>query len=223
MAKNPRKSQDKSTEAGYTRERRRYYRATTGLRFRILESAIPPRVWLYRQDGEGSAFYQPDSASLENAQKLLAKVPQRNINLSEGGMRIRFPEQQPDLSLVEGGGSHRQRRVHVLLAFDATGEGGAAIFHLPAHLIRVDKLPWARFVALVFYAVPDGLRQRLEGEVMAIERRRLRGNLVASGTTESGDDMAGRLRRMESSGNEAREHQRHKVRRLSRRGRRFFP
>lgn len=223
MAQDPRTSRSPAPEGGSTPERRRYYRATTRLRFRILEGAIPPQVWMYREGGEGSALYQPDSATLEHAQELLGTVPRRTINLSEGGIRVRFPEQEPDRGLVKGGGRHRQRRVHVLLAFGEPGEKDAAIFHLPAHLVRVDKLPWARFVALAFYAVPDGLRQRLEGEVLAIERRRLRRNLMAYGTPEAAEDMAERLRRMETAGNKQQERQRHKVRRLSRRGRRFFP
>ena len=222
MAQTPRTSGTQGPETGATKERRRYYRATTRLRFRILEGSLPPRVWVHWEGGKGSALYHPDPQTLEDAKALLRAVPRRTINLSEGGMRVRFPEQEPDRDLLEGGGHKRQRRVHVLLAFGELDAEGTAIFHLPAQLVRVDKLPWARFVALQFYGVPDGLRQRLEGEVMAIERRRLRRNLLAYGTTEGGEAMAERLRRMETAHGTQQKRKRQKLRRLPRQ-RRFFP
>lgn len=217
-------SRSAAQATGLGRDRRHYYRTTTRLRFRILEGAVPPRVWLHRASGEGSVFYRPDAPTLDEARALVAAVPRRTINLSEGGMRVRFPEEEPDRGLLEGGGRFHQRRVHVLLAFGEPDDQDFALFQLPAHLVRVDKLPWARFVAFEFYAVPDGLRQRLEGEVLAVERRRMRRHLVAYGSPEAGADMAERLKRMEAAQQQRHQaEERQNARRLNRRRKRFFP
>lgn len=207
---------------GPARNRRHYYRVTTRLRFRVIKGSVPPEVWLYREGGEGSAFYRPEPQTLERARALLADVPRRTINLSEGGMRVRFPEEEPDRTLLEGGSRFHQRRVHILLAFGEPDEDLYQVFQLPAHLVRVDKLPWARFAAFQFYGVPEGLRQRLEGQVLAIERQRLRRNLLAYGSPEAGADMAERLKRLEAGQQQRAEQERQPLRHLRRRNR-FFP
>jgi hypothetical protein len=203
--------------------RRRFYRVTSRLRFRVAGGSVPPEVWHYRQGGGESALYRPGDAELQQARKLLAQVPRRTINLGEGGMRVRLPEEEPDHTLLQGGGRFHQRRVHILLAFDHPDGESSALFQLPARLVRVDRLPWAHFAAFEFYAVPDGLRQRLEGEVLAIERRRLRRHLVAFGSPDEGEAMAERLRRLEASElSRTRQEERPTLRRISRRNR-FFP
>jgi hypothetical protein len=208
--------------SGPARNRRHYYRVTTRLRFRVIKGSVPPEVWFYREEGEGSSFYRPEPQALERARALLTAVPRRTINLSEGGMRVRFPEEEPDRDLLQGGSRFRQRRVHILLAFGEPEQADFQVFQLPAHLVRVDKLPWARFAAFEFYGVPEGLRQRLEGQVLAIERQRLRRNLLAYGSPEAGDDMAERLKRMEAGQQRRSEQERQAVRHLRRRNR-FFP
>jgi hypothetical protein len=223
MAESAGRPRAEGEAAGPARNRRHYYRVTTRLRFRVIMGSVPPEVWLHREGGEGSSFYRPEPQTLERARALLAAVPRRSINLSEGGMRVRFPEEEPDRSLLEGGSRFRQRRVHILMAFGEPEEEGYQVFQLPAHLVRLDKLPWARFVAFEFYAVPEGLRQRLEGQVLAIERRRLRRNLLAYGSPEAGDDMAERLRRLEAGQQQRRAEQERQPLRHLRRRNRFFP
>ena len=182
------------------KERRNFYRATTRLRVRILPGALADRPWLYLEPGAGPFLHRPGEEALERARTLLEAVPRRTVNLSEGGMRIRLPDQEEDRKALGDGLAVRPRELFVLLEFPE--ERGRAIFGLPARLVRLDDLPWAVFPAMAFRDLPDALRRRLAGFVLSVSRQRRRHLLLGGKPEEAG--MAKRLARLEAADSAAR-------------------
>lgn len=219
MAESPDPSAARTAETDITYEKRRYHRVTTRLHFRLLPLEGSGRPWLYLNPGEVAYFYRPGSDELREGLRLLASVGRRTINFSEGGARIRLPEEEPDLELVQKARWSHGPGVHFLVAFR---EGHVdAVFHLPAKVVRIEHLPWAQFVALAFHRIPLGLQRHLEAFVLATDRQRRRRNLVAYGRPEEAD-MAERLQRLET---EERHTHPHHYRSAMRRkpGDRYFP
>ena len=181
------------TNTAALRDRRHFYRVTTRLRFRIRPGSRPGRAWIHTEPGMAPYFYRPTPEELEQAEAELEGVARRTINLSEGGMRVRFPEDEEEASLLRRGHHFRSPPVHILLAL----EGGEqrTLFQLPARQVRMERLPWAHFIAFEFVRLPEGLQRHLEAFVLAVERRRLRHPSPVAGP--DAEEKAERLRRLE--------------------------
>ncbi|HKL77943.1 MAG TPA: PilZ domain-containing protein [Gammaproteobacteria bacterium] len=175
------------------RDRRHFYRVTTRLPFRIIDGPSPARSWLYTEPGQAPFIYRPGNEELAAAEGRLAHVARRSANLSEGGMRIRFPEDGEEASVLRRAAGFRGPLVHIQMLLE--NEEMRTLFQLPVRVVRQDRLPWACFVALEFQKIPEGLRRRLEAFVLAVERHRLRHPAHRPGA--DGEAQADRLRRLE--------------------------
>ena len=197
-------------------DRRRFYRVHAQLRYRILPDSGPPRPWMHRTDGQGSALHRPETGEIDRAEGLLDEAPLRSVDLSEGGIRVRFPEGGLDAGVLRDDGTPTEAE-GLRILFEVPEREKRILFHLPVRAVRIDSLPWARFVAFAFQHVPEGIRRRLEGLVLAFDRQRLRRDLPGAG--EEAEEMASRLRELETRSSPSEE----PVRRIHRRNTRYFP
>jgi hypothetical protein len=174
-------------------QRREYFRVTTRLRFTFVPARQPPHPWLEQATRPAAFFLRPSAEELARAHGCLAGLPRRTITLSEGGMRVRFPDPGRERSLLASGDPGGGAQADVLLEVAVRDE--TVLFRLPVHLLRVDPYPWAPFAAFAFGDLPEAIQQRLEALVVAIHRQRLRRRFFLYDE----DEMAAQLWRVEAA------------------------
>jgi hypothetical protein len=183
-------------------QRRQFFRVTTRLRFAFVPAKDPPRPWLYQSPRSVAFFLRPAADELAWAQNLLAAQPRRTVSLSEGGLRVRFPEGGPERAVLDAADPRNGAVADILIEVVARDE--TALFRLPVQLLRLDAYPWAPFVAFAFSELPQAIQQRLESLVLAIHRQRIRRRF----RLYDEDDMAAQLWRVEAASSRRRRRER---------------